>query len=323
MRPQVAHFDVSAKGEGDSSSASSDGEETRAVRRQRSNHQKDLLERCETELGACLWLETNLAALQVLEAWRPSYTGLRVMELGAGAGACGIALALDGADAMITDLEPLLPLMQHNVSLNGLQPPSASASGEERTPTSPGSNANGEPGPPADLESQPQPQSTEAAPILKEAEPAVAKVPATRTQGSRGKVREKAGSRLSRKAAAAEAAEREATAAESRVRGSCRAAALEWGQEEKQPELPNSSFDVLVVCDCLYENKDSWTSLQAILCRLAAPAASVVLASAMLRKPFLEEFVSRLLEAGFALAKKDEGGELGEVAIAVLHPPEA
>ncbi|CAE8721906.1 unnamed protein product [Polarella glacialis] len=42
MRPQVAHFDVSAKGEGDSSSASSDGEETRAVRRQRSNHQKDL-----------------------------------------------------------------------------------------------------------------------------------------------------------------------------------------------------------------------------------------------------------------------------------------
>ena len=43
----------------------------------------------------------NRAALHVLEDWRKSYAQQRVLELGAGAGALGIALAYDGADATV------------------------------------------------------------------------------------------------------------------------------------------------------------------------------------------------------------------------------
>eukprot|EP00435_Cladocopium_sp_Y103_P003072 s2790_g1.t1 len=110
---EVEHFDVA---EVESSSSGEDEEALQARLRRRAVEEQ--LQRCETELGACLWIDTNRAALRVLEDWRGSYEGMRVLELGAGAGACGIALAYDGADSTVTDVEALLPLLQRNVELN-------------------------------------------------------------------------------------------------------------------------------------------------------------------------------------------------------------
>ncbi|OLP97890.1 Ankyrin repeat and KH domain-containing protein mask [Symbiodinium microadriaticum] len=115
LSASVEHFDVGEK----SSSSSEEDEETRHQRSElRAQHAA--LERCEAELGACLWIDTNRAALLALEAFRPSYLGCRALELGAGAGACGIALAYDGADVTISDVDALLPLMQRNLQLNRL-----------------------------------------------------------------------------------------------------------------------------------------------------------------------------------------------------------
>merc|ERR1712129_130817 len=50
--------------------------------------------------------------------------------------------------------------------------------------------------------------------------------------------------------------------------GSCTAQAVDWLIEAANPTLPVSSFNVVVVCDCLYENKDSWDALECILRRL-------------------------------------------------------
>jgi len=70
--------------------------------------------------------------------------------------------------------------------------------------------------------------------------------------------------------------------------------------------LPASAFDIVIVCDCLYENKESWEALEAILRRVVVPGGEVVLASAQLRKPFLEEFSACLIAAGFASSQPVE-----------------
>merc|ERR1712137_834714 len=78
------------------------------------------LDRCEVELGACLWHDAVDAVLRFLENHRGSYASVRVLELGAGAGACGIGLAFDGADVVLTDVGGLVPLLELNIATNSL-----------------------------------------------------------------------------------------------------------------------------------------------------------------------------------------------------------
>ncbi|KAG5481844.1 hypothetical protein LSCM4_06920 [Leishmania orientalis] len=92
------------------------------------------LESAEDQLGAVLW-NSNSAALRHLHAHvfkvpPPSSSpavqapqaaplaGKNIVELGAGVGCLGIALAMAGARVAITDLKELLPLMEYNVRLN-------------------------------------------------------------------------------------------------------------------------------------------------------------------------------------------------------------
>lgn len=95
------------------------------------------LESAEDQLGAVLW-NSNPAALSYLHAHvfgllpTPSkemsasgsgsahapLAGKNVVELGAGVGCLGIALAMGGARVAVTDMKELLPLMAHNVRLN-------------------------------------------------------------------------------------------------------------------------------------------------------------------------------------------------------------
>lgn len=88
------------------------------------------LEPAEDQLGAVLW-NSNTAALHYLHthllgstharvphaASRP-LTGVTVVELGAGVGCLGIALAMGGARVVVTDIKELVPLMQHNINQN-------------------------------------------------------------------------------------------------------------------------------------------------------------------------------------------------------------
>ncbi|KPI86594.1 hypothetical protein ABL78_4323 [Leptomonas seymouri] len=96
------------------------------------------LESAEDQLGAVLW-NSNPAALNYLhthifmlprskdsEAATPRsetlssspLEGKNIVELGAGVGCLGIALAMAGARVAVTDMKELLPLMAHNVKLN-------------------------------------------------------------------------------------------------------------------------------------------------------------------------------------------------------------
>ncbi|CBZ25434.1 conserved hypothetical protein [Leishmania mexicana MHOM/GT/2001/U1103] len=92
------------------------------------------LESAEDQLGAVLW-NSNSAALRHLHTHvfnlPPSSSssaalappaiplaGKSIVELGAGVGCLGIALAMAGARVFITDLKELLPLIEHNVRLN-------------------------------------------------------------------------------------------------------------------------------------------------------------------------------------------------------------
>ncbi|CAL1147236.1 unnamed protein product [Cladocopium goreaui] len=249
---EVEHFDVA---EVESSSSGEDEEALQARLRRRAVEEQ--LQRCETELGACLWIDTNRAALRVLEDWRGSYEGMRVLELGAGAGACGIALAYDGADSTVTDVEALLPLLQRNVELTPLSMEDTIASAAKSKKKSKEDKSS-------------------------------------RRRSGRG-------------------------AEPRRAAGRCQAAAVEWEKEAQMPTLPGN-FDLVVVCDCLYENRDSWSSLQQLLHRLLGLHGHVLLASAMLRQPFLEAFTEQMAEVGFTLLKKEQGGPLGDVCVVILRP---
>lgn len=87
------------------------------------------LESAEDQLGAVLW-NSNSTALGYLhrrvfasgdsaaaEADEP-LRGKCVVELGAGVGCLGIALAMAGARVVVSDIKELVPLMAHNVKRN-------------------------------------------------------------------------------------------------------------------------------------------------------------------------------------------------------------
>lgn len=52
----------------------------------------------------------------------PAAAGLKCVELGAGVGLVGLALAAMGAQVTITDVGKVLPLMQQNLAANGFDP---------------------------------------------------------------------------------------------------------------------------------------------------------------------------------------------------------
>ena len=77
------------------------------------------LDRAEGEIGAVLWAEAAHAMLRWLEptARHASFRGCRVLELGAGCGFVGLALAARGARVTLTDKAVLAPLLELNASL--------------------------------------------------------------------------------------------------------------------------------------------------------------------------------------------------------------
>jgi len=81
------------------------------------------LEPAEDQLGAVLW-NSNATVTAYLDGHLKqccpgfSWKGAHVLELGAGLGCLGIALAAAGASVAVTDIKELVPLMSHNVGLN-------------------------------------------------------------------------------------------------------------------------------------------------------------------------------------------------------------
>jgi len=83
-------------------------------------------------VGMVVWQSGFVLAELLLR--RPplgSWPGVRVLELGAGTGITGIALALAGARVMLTDLPHILPLTRENVTAN-LRPIHAAMVAEHR-----------------------------------------------------------------------------------------------------------------------------------------------------------------------------------------------
>lgn len=79
--------------------------------------ENDKLERCEDYLGAVLWREAAAHFLNFCDRNLPKtkkLKKLRCLELGAGTGICGVALATTGCQAVVTDLPGLLPLLDLN-----------------------------------------------------------------------------------------------------------------------------------------------------------------------------------------------------------------
>ncbi|PPR03849.1 hypothetical protein CVT26_000847 [Gymnopilus dilepis] len=72
--------------------------------------------------GGLAWPAGQILANYLVQKG-PSYIqGKKILELGSGTGLVGLAVgALGDAEVLITDQAPLLPIMQRNVSLNGLQ----------------------------------------------------------------------------------------------------------------------------------------------------------------------------------------------------------
>lgn len=79
-------------------------------------------------LGAQVWLSGHLLARFLAAGRCPALsgdtgsTGARCLELGAGVGVAGLAAVAAGGAAfvMLTDKEEMLPLLRHNIQLNGL-----------------------------------------------------------------------------------------------------------------------------------------------------------------------------------------------------------
>ena len=98
------------------------------------------LETAEDELGSVLWNSNSVAAdflhghillpradaATAPTAAAPGTGVVRVLELGAGVGCLGIAMAIGGMDVCITDVPRLLPLLKQNLAMNAA---SISASG--------------------------------------------------------------------------------------------------------------------------------------------------------------------------------------------------
>ena len=78
-----------------------------------------VLEPATDQLGAIIWEEAAKPLLNWLDHRRGSYAGVRVLELGAGAGLVGLALGGAGANATISDVEALLPLLNVNAKEGG------------------------------------------------------------------------------------------------------------------------------------------------------------------------------------------------------------
>ncbi|MES1916261.1 MAG: hypothetical protein MHM6MM_008095 [Cercozoa sp. M6MM] len=70
-----------------------------------------------TGIGGHLWASAMITTGALLRS-RASFEGKRVLELGSGTGALGIALATLGAHVTLTDTASHLPLLQRNVELN-------------------------------------------------------------------------------------------------------------------------------------------------------------------------------------------------------------
>ena len=73
-------------------------------------------------VGACLWDGALVLAAYLLTLPRHRFHGTRCVELGAGVGTAGLVAALLGAQAIITDIPKVLPLLLDNLAANGFDP---------------------------------------------------------------------------------------------------------------------------------------------------------------------------------------------------------
>jgi len=287
------------------------------------------LDRCEVELGACLWHDTNIAALRFLENWRKprgAYAGLHVLELGAGAGALGIALALDGARAVVTDVDGLVPLLDLNCRENGFGGSSSSSGAAAAAAAAAAATGAG-----GYLSTASQPKVAKAKKGKKPKKgrrdddsfdeggegsgPGSDREDEDAAQPKRVTAKHRKAERAAKKAAKNDGTNGYAA-------GTCAAQAAEWLGEAQKPSLAAGAYDMVLVCDSLYENRDSWSHLSAILQRTPKDeGGEVVLASATLRRPFLKEFVADLVELGFELLAQEVTKQAEVVALKRPPPP--
>ncbi|CAJ0569791.1 unnamed protein product, partial [Mesorhabditis spiculigera] len=71
----------------------------------------------DTDVGGVIW-DSALVAIAYIDKNRSRFAGKRVLELGAGTGACGLALSSIGANVVCTDLRERLPLIEQNWKIN-------------------------------------------------------------------------------------------------------------------------------------------------------------------------------------------------------------
>lgn len=82
------------------------------------------LDGAEDHLGSVMWNSNSVVLEHLSSSMLSKSTGAKgvgVIELGAGVGVLGIALAAGGARVLLTDLKELVPLMAHNIQRNRKQ----------------------------------------------------------------------------------------------------------------------------------------------------------------------------------------------------------